>query len=59
MISNDEGTLFQAPQNDHTTLSVDTPRLFNSDRRRAGFVIDNNFANPRIKSTVNSPLISR
>ena len=42
----DGRTLFQAPQNDHTLSSVDTLRLFNNDRRRAGFVIDINFANP-------------
>ena len=58
MISNDERTSFQAPQNDHTTSTVDTLRLFNNDRQRAGFVIDNNFANPR-KSPVNFPLIFR
>ena len=51
-------TLFQAPQNDHTTSSVDTLRLFNNDRRRTGFTIDNNFANTH-KSPVNSSLISR
>ena len=46
LISNGERTLFQAPQNDHTTPSVDTLKRFNNDRRRAGFVIDINFANP-------------
>ena len=46
LISNGERTLFQAPQNDYTTSSVDTLKRFNNDRRRAGFVKDNNFANP-------------